>query len=92
MFKLPSGLTLALYPRTELVKDARVAFGPPKPGEFSLGHLVSSKAEVDDLLARAASAGGTVTDPAHERPWGIYSGYFQDLDGHLWENIWNPGG
>jgi len=24
-------------------------------------------------------------------PWGIYSGYFRDPDGHLWEIIWNPG-
>jgi predicted lactoylglutathione lyase len=23
-------------------------------------------------------------------PGGIYSGYFRDLDGHLWEIIWNP--
>jgi predicted lactoylglutathione lyase len=21
---------------------------------------------------------------------GIYSGYFRDPDGHLWEIIWNP--
>jgi uncharacterized protein len=26
---------------------------------------------------------------AHDRPWGIYSGYFRDLDGHLWEILWN---
>jgi len=24
-----------------------------------------------------------------DRPWGIYSGYFRDPDGHLWEIIWN---
>jgi uncharacterized protein len=41
------------------------------------------------LLEKAASAGATVT-PAHHRPWGIYSGYFRDLDGHLWEIIWQP--
>jgi predicted lactoylglutathione lyase len=27
--------------------------------------------------------------PAHMRPWGIYSGYFADPDGHLWEIVWN---
>jgi len=91
MFKLPSGLTLALYPRSELAKDANVPLGAPQTGEFSLGHLVSSREEVDDLLRRAVAAGGTVTDDPHERPWGIYSGYFRDLDGHLWEIIWNPG-
>jgi predicted lactoylglutathione lyase len=42
------------------------------------------------LLAEAEAAGATSTDEPHERPWGIYSGYFRDLDGHLWEIIWNP--
>jgi hypothetical protein len=35
--------------------------------------------------AQAASAGGQVTAPSHARPWGVYSGYFMDPDGHLWE-------
>ncbi|MGH2853790.1 MAG: VOC family protein [Solirubrobacteraceae bacterium] len=89
MFHLQGELMLALYPRTELAKDARVPLGPPKPGEFSIGHLVPSKADVDALLAQAKAAGATLTDEPHDRPWGIYSGYFRDLDGHLWEIIWN---
>ncbi len=89
MFNL-NGLTLALYPRSELAKDAQVPLGPSKTGEFSIGHLVASKDDVDTLLAQARAAGATLTGPAHERPWGIYSGYFADLDGHLWEIIWNP--
>ena len=92
MFGLDGGLKLALYPRSELAKDAAVTLGPAKTGEFSIGHLVASSSEVDDLLARAQAAGATVTDPPHERPWGIYSGYFRDPDGHLWEIIWHPGG
>src|ERR1039458_7558957 len=51
MFRLDDGLILALYPRTELAKDAGVPFGPPASGEFSLGHLVASRDEVDALLA-----------------------------------------
>ena len=90
MFELEGGLMLALYPRTELAKDANVPFGPPKTGEFSIGQLVAGKADVDALLAKAEAAGATLTDEPHERPWGIYSGYFRDLDGHLWEIIWNP--
>jgi uncharacterized protein len=90
MFQLDGGLTLALYPRTELAKDANVPTGPPKTGEFSLGHAVASRPDVDTLLARAREAGATLTDSPHERPWGIYSGYFRDPDGHLWEVIWNP--
>lgn len=89
-FHLHGGLILALYPRAELAKDANIPFGPPKAGEFSIGHAVGSRAAVDALLAQASAAGATVTDQPHERPWGIYSGYFRDLDGHLWEIIWNP--
>ena len=91
MFQLQGGLVLALYPRAELAKDANVPVGPPTAGEFSIGHVVGSRAEVDELLAQAEAAGATLTDRPHERPWGIYSGYFRDLDGHLWEIIWNPG-
>ena len=90
MFELRGGLIVCLYPRTELAKDAKVSLGPPKTGEFSIGQLVSSRAEVDAVLAEAQAAGATLTDEPHDRPWGIYSGYFRDPDGHLWEVIWNP--
>jgi catechol 2,3-dioxygenase-like lactoylglutathione lyase family enzyme len=89
-FELRGGMILALYPRTELAKDATVPLGEPKTGEFSLGHAVASRAEVDALLAQAEASGATVTDQPRDRPWGIYSGYFRDLDGHLWEVLWNP--
>lgn len=90
MFQLDGGLILSLYPRSELAKDANIPLGPAGSGEFSIGHAVASAEEVDALLAHAAAAGATLTGEAHERPWGIYSGYFRDLDGHLWEIIWNP--
>ncbi len=90
MFQLQNGAILALYPRSELAKDAQVPVGVASPTEFSLGHLVSSKDQVDVLIKQAAAAGAVVTNHPHERPWGIYSGYFQDPDGHLWEIIWDP--
>jgi catechol 2,3-dioxygenase-like lactoylglutathione lyase family enzyme len=90
MFKLQGGLILAVWPRTELAKDANVPLGPAQSGEFSIGHAVAGRAEVDALLAQAEAAGATLTDQAHDRAWGIYSGYFRDLDGHLWEVMWNP--
>ncbi len=89
-FELHGGLILALYPRRELAKDARVPTAAASSLEFSLGYLAGSRKEVDDLLAKAEAAGGAITDAPHDRAWGIYSGYFQDLDGHLWEIIWNP--
>jgi hypothetical protein len=89
MFELAGGLLLNLYPRPDLAKDAAIPLGPPQSGEFSLAQLVRSREEVDGLLEQAAAAGAGVT-PADDRPWGIYSGYFHDPDGHLWEVIWHP--
>ena len=89
VFKFESGLLLSLYPRSDLAKDAAIPTGPARPGEFSLGQVVQSRAEVDELIENAEAAGAAVTTP-RDRPWGIYSGYFRDLDGHLWEIIWNP--
>jgi catechol 2,3-dioxygenase-like lactoylglutathione lyase family enzyme len=90
LFELDGGLILALYPRSELAKDAQIPQGRAQSGEFSIGHIVGSRADVDALLAQAGAAGGTITDEPHDRPWGIYSGYFRDPDGHLWEVIHNP--
>ena len=91
MFELGGGTTLSLYGRDDLAKDAGIPVGPPSAGEFSLGHLVPRRADVDRVLGEAVAAGAeSLGDPA-ERPWGIYSAYFRDPDGHLWEVIWNPG-
>ncbi|HWD64282.1 MAG TPA: VOC family protein [Solirubrobacteraceae bacterium] len=90
LFKLRGDLYLSLYPRSELAKDAALPLKPPQSGEFSIGQLVSSRDEVDEVLERARTAGAGVDAAPHERPWGIYSGYFRDPDGHLWEIIHNP--
>ncbi len=89
-FELSGGLILALYPRSELAKDAKLPNVPASSLEFSIGYLAESKEAVDRVVEQAQVAGATVTDAPHQRPWGIYSGYFKDLDGHLWEIIWNP--
>lgn len=90
MFQLEGRLILALYGRDDLATDAHVTFDAPGHGEFSIGHFVDRREQVDALLAAAEAAGATLTEEAYDRPWGIYSGYFRDPDGHLWEVIWNP--
>jgi catechol 2,3-dioxygenase-like lactoylglutathione lyase family enzyme len=90
MFELEDGLVFMLYGREDLERDANATFDAPGRGEFSIGHLVASREEVDRVLAAARDAGATLTEEPYDRPWGIYSGYFRDLDGHLWEVIWNP--
>ena len=88
-FTLHGGLKLGLYERTNLAKDASMPTGPPSSTEFSLGIPAASRAEVDQLLAQVEAVGGAVTAPAHMRPFGVYSGYFTDPDGHLFEIAWD---
>jgi uncharacterized protein len=90
MFQLQNGTMLSLYPRSELGKDANTDLGNSETSQFSIGQLVASREAVDEVLAQAQAAGATLTDSAHDRPWGIYSGYFRDPDGHLWEIIYHP--
>ena len=89
-FELQSGLKLALWPRKSLAHDSGIPQTAHSPTEFSLGHNVSSKAEVDAVMAQATKAGAKLVKPAHDTFWGGYAGYFQDPDQHLWEVAWNP--
>lgn len=89
-FQMDGGLILALYPTKSLCKDAKIDATKNRLGAVSIGHIARTKDEVDSLLERARHAGAAVTDPAHDRSWGGYSGYFHDPDGHLWEIVWHP--
>ncbi len=89
-FNLNDDSMLALYPRAALAKDANIPATAPSASEFSIGQNVGSKAEVDAVMQQAKTAGAHITDPARDRFWGGYSGYFQDPDGHLWEIAWDP--
>jgi hypothetical protein len=89
-FELQAGLKLALWPRASLAHDAGLQLGSRSSTEFSIGHNVSSKPEVDAVMEQAKGAGAVIVKPAHETFWGGYAGYFQDPDGHLWEVAWNP--
>lgn len=89
-FALQGGLRLALWPRASIARDAGLPAQPASATEFTLGHNVGSKAEVDAVMAEARRAGGRWVKPAQDTFWGGYAGYFQDPDGHLWEVAWNP--
>jgi len=81
---------LALYPRKEIAWDSTVREGPSSSTEFTIGHNVHDRAEVDIVLQQAEAAGARIVKPAAQTFWGGYAGYFQDPDGHLWEVAWNP--
>lgn len=78
------GLLVGLYGRDDLARDAQVPIAL-EGARHTIGVMVGSPDEVDALLATAGRAGATTSAPPHRRPFGVYSGYFADPDGHLWE-------
>lgn len=88
LFTLTGGIGLALYPRHLLAEEAGVADAGGFGG-VTFAHNVTLRQQVDELLAAAVAAGGTLISPAVDRPWG-YTGYFADPDGHPWEIAFVP--
>ena len=91
VFFQTGGMALALYPRSELAKDANIAAEGRGFAGIALAYNARSRDEVDTVLAEAEAAGAKLLKPAQEAFWGGYSGYFADPDGFLWEVAWNPG-
>ncbi|MEU9132390.1 VOC family protein [Kitasatospora sp. NPDC048540] len=82
---------LGLFPAEELAADAGVpSGGEPSFRGVTLAVNLESPELVDAALATAVEAGATVVKPPAATGWGGYSGYFEDLDGHLWELAHNP--
>jgi len=89
-FDLQAGVKLALWPRASIAHDTGIPLASPSATEFTLGHNVSSKQEVDAVMEQAKNAGASIVKAAHATFWGGYAGYFADPDRHLWEVVWNP--
>ncbi|MDZ4746407.1 MAG: VOC family protein [bacterium] len=88
-FQLP-GVVVGLYGRTNLADD----IGIPSAGDGFRGATLAmnkrSEEEVDALIEHALTRGATLLKPAQKVFWGGYSGYIQDLDGHIIEIAYNP--
>lgn len=89
-FFMLDGSWLGLYGREALAEDAMVSAEGHGFESFTLAHNVHSESEVDELVEQAIAAGATLVKPPQKVFWGGYSGYFKDLDGHLWEIAHNP--
>lgn len=86
------GLVISLYPIDKLADDACLN-QKKSVGDFSgmtLACLVRDKNEVSQIIKKAQRLGATILKPAQDVFWGGHSGYFADLDGHVWEIAWNP--
>ncbi len=90
-FDLQPGLKLALWPRDSLAADTGLSTQASAAVAQSIGHNVDSAGAVDAVMQQARRAGARIVKPAAPTFYGGYAGYFQDLDGHLWEVVFNPG-
>jgi predicted lactoylglutathione lyase len=85
-----AGSRLALYGLDAMAEEAGQAAAEPGSVRMTLAINVESRELVDACLDEAVRAGGRLLQPAQDRFWGGYSGYFADLDGHAWEVAFNP--
>lgn len=58
-----------------------------KSTEVLIALSCESRAEVDDLVARAVAAGGTAPREPQDHGF-MYAHGFEDLDGHIWELVY----
>jgi predicted lactoylglutathione lyase len=88
LFEMQDNLSLVLYSRSELDVLAHQSNTTKKSSEFILSIAADSEEEVDSILKRAITAGGSLLpNQPKEFEWG-YSGHFQDPDGHTWEIVY----
>jgi hypothetical protein len=87
---LQPGLKLALWPRRSIAHETSLPQTPRSATEFTLSHNVTSRGEVDAIMAQAERAGARILRQAQDTFWGGYAGTFQDPDEHVWEIAWNP--
>jgi len=85
-----NGSWLGLYNRDSIAEDANVSPEGSGFNNFVLAHNMASETEVNQVIDEAVSASATLVKTPQKVSWGGYSGYFKDLDGHLWEVAYNP--
>ncbi|MDR3566851.1 MAG: VOC family protein [Syntrophobacteraceae bacterium] len=84
------GVALALYPRKLLADDATLKDEPTGFPGITFTYNAKSEKEVDAVLEEVNKRGATIIKPAQKVFWGGYSGYFKDLDGHIFEVAYGP--
>lgn len=88
IFYQMNGLMLGTFLLGSLEADMNRG-GSVGPAAFSLGHNVPTREDVEPLIDRLVSAGGTIMRPADAPPHGGFRGYVADPDDHAWEIAWN---
>jgi catechol 2,3-dioxygenase-like lactoylglutathione lyase family enzyme len=94
-FSMPAASCWALYLDIwDKLADSVGLPAEPRPIAFrgvAIAWNCATTEDVDDLIKAAVAAGARLLGPALKTPWGAYSGYFADPDGHAWEAAYTPG-
>ena len=89
-FELSGGLKLGIWAQDDIAHDTGLPKTAISPTSFTIGHNVVRREEVDEVIEQARQARAEIIKPPQETFYGGYAGYFRDLNGHLWEVVWNP--
>ncbi len=84
------GLVLGLFGRAALAQDQGRPGATLGTGAMTLAQNFATTEEVDAAFRSALAAGATALKKPEKVFWGGYSGYWADLDGHVWEVAMNP--
>ncbi|WP_127106080.1 VOC family protein [Pararhodobacter zhoushanensis] len=84
------GMKLGLFGLEPLAEDQGRPGATLGTGAVTLAQNFNSPQEVDVAFAQALKAGATALKSPEKVFWGGYSGYYADLDGHVWELAHNP--
>lgn len=90
---VPEPLRITLGDTVRIMLIPRVGFGwvlgdrkraPADRSECVISLALATSADIDDLIARATTAGAEIVRPPGEQSWG-YDAAFADPDGHVWQ-------
>jgi catechol 2,3-dioxygenase-like lactoylglutathione lyase family enzyme len=90
-FQVAPGLVLGLFEAEKFDEDRESSTPTTGVSGVTLSHNVSTDDEVKATIDRLVAAGGTVTKPPKQSPFGgIFAGHVADPNGIVWEVAHNP--
>jgi catechol 2,3-dioxygenase-like lactoylglutathione lyase family enzyme len=90
VFYKMDGMGLGLFGLDDLARDQGRPDSVLGTGAMTLAQNFPDRQAGDAAWKAAMQAGATVLKRPEEAPWGGYSGYWADPDGHVWEIAHNP--
>lgn len=83
------GIVLWLYPLQELVKDSTLCHQQTTFSAMTISYNVKLREEVDAVMQEIERLEATILKPAQKVFSNGYSDYFKDLDGYVFEVVYN---